>query len=424
MADRREWPNEDETRVRHEGENGRAQEGGLNSPKTRGSFYCNCSSGFTGTLCDAEVDECLSSPCLNNGTCLDKVNDFACICPAGYEGPQCERAQEICYPDILCLNGGTCIEPEGSNHSYCVCAEGFTGIDCSVDVDDCENVTCLNNGRCVDEIASFKCLCQEGFAGSLCETEIDECASHQCFSGSTCQDLVGRYQCICTPGWSGTFCETKLSSDFVLNFPDSKATIANMASMTLNSPLSDVTVSMWVQTTDTQRSGTPMSYAVASTSTSDGENTIVDNALTINDCSGVRVFVNNEPLVTEVQMADGQWHHLAFTWSSENSGEWTLYKDGKQQSNGTHLRPNDVIPGGGSLVIGQEQDAVGGGFSPVETFTGNITRVNVWNSYFSKSNITRLCSLDDDIPGKVVAWPDFLPGVKGNVNILQNERPL
>ncbi|GFT70691.1 sushi, von Willebrand factor type A, EGF and pentraxin domain-containing protein 1 [Nephila pilipes] len=389
-----------------------------------GSFFCNCSAGFSGALCEAEVDECLSSPCLNNGTCLDKVNDFACLCPAGYEGPQCERAQEICYPDILCLNGGTCLEPEGSNHSYCVCSEGFAGIDCSVDVDDCENITCLNNGRCVDEVASFKCFCKDGFKGLMCETEINECEFHQCFSGSICEDLVGKYQCICPPGWSGTFCETKLNSDFVLNFPDSKATIANMASMKLNSPLSDVTVSMWVQTTDTQRSGTPMSYAVASASTTDGENTVVDNALTINDCSGVRVFVNNEPLVTEVQVADGQWHHLAFTWSSENSGEWTLYKDGKQQSNGTHLRPNEVIPGGGSLVIGQEQDAVGGGFSPVETFTGNITRVNMWNSYFSKSNITRLCSLDDDIPGKVVAWPDFLPGVKGNVNILQNQQPL
>ncbi|GFV11515.1 hypothetical protein TNCV_975071 [Trichonephila clavipes] len=31
----RKRPNEDKTRVRHEGENGRAQEGGLNSPKTR-----------------------------------------------------------------------------------------------------------------------------------------------------------------------------------------------------------------------------------------------------------------------------------------------------------------------------------------------------------------------------------------------------
>ncbi|GBN02945.1 Protein crumbs, partial [Araneus ventricosus] len=110
-----------------------------------GSFYCNCSGGFTGALCDEEVDECLSFPCMNNGTCIDQVNDYACICPAGYEGAQCERAQEICYPDILCLNGGTCVE--GSNNSFCACRDGFSGIDCSIDVDDCENATCLNNGR-------------------------------------------------------------------------------------------------------------------------------------------------------------------------------------------------------------------------------------------------------------------------------------
>ncbi|GIY60800.1 sushi, von Willebrand factor type A, EGF and pentraxin domain-containing protein 1 [Caerostris darwini] len=355
------------------------------------SYYCNCSEGFTGPQCEEEVDECLSSPCMNNGTCLDKVNDYSCLCPAGFESPRCEGAQEM----------------------YC-----------SLDVDECANVTCFHNGRCVDEIASFKCICEDGYTGLLCEIEINECENHQCWFGSTCHDLVGRYECLCPPGWSGQYCETKLNADFVLNFPESTATIANMASMTLDSPLSDVTVSMWVQTTDTKRSGTPLSYAAASVSTTDGENTIVDNALTINDCSGVHIYVNNEPLVTEVQVADGQWHHLAFTWSSGNSGEWTLYKDGKKQSNGINLRPNDVIPGGGNLIIGQEQDTVGGGFSPIETFTGNITRVNVWNSYFSNSNITRLCSLDDDIPGKVVSWPDFLQGVRGKVNVLHNERPL
>ncbi|XP_035232311.1 sushi, von Willebrand factor type A, EGF and pentraxin domain-containing protein 1-like [Stegodyphus dumicola] len=197
-----------------------------------------------------------------------------------------------------------------------------------------------------------------------------------------------------------------------------------MASTTLSSPLAEATVSMWVQTTDTERSGTPLSYAVASVNAFDGDGNIVDNALTVTDCNGVEIYVNNQPLVTDLQMTDGQWHHLAFSWSSENSGMWTLYKDGELKAQGSDLRPNDVIAGGGTVVIGQEQDIIGGGFSPRETFTGNITRVNIWNNYFSKSNISRLCNMDDDIPGKVVAWPDFLQGVRGDIKVLKNINPI
>lgn len=40
----------------------------------------------SGSLCEAEVNECLSSPCLNDGVCVDEVNKFICSCAGGFTG--------------------------------------------------------------------------------------------------------------------------------------------------------------------------------------------------------------------------------------------------------------------------------------------------------------------------------------------------
>ena len=39
----------------------------------------------------ADINECESNPCLNNGTCIDRVNGFKCSCPKGLAGDRCER---------------------------------------------------------------------------------------------------------------------------------------------------------------------------------------------------------------------------------------------------------------------------------------------------------------------------------------------
>ena len=37
-------------------------------------YTCNCIAGYTGDRCDAEIDECSSSPCLNNGNYYSSKN--------------------------------------------------------------------------------------------------------------------------------------------------------------------------------------------------------------------------------------------------------------------------------------------------------------------------------------------------------------
>lgn len=53
-------------------------------------------------MCEAEVNECVSSPCLNEGVCVDEVDKFTCSCAAGFTGEMTERLSCLTAP----LNGG------------------------------------------------------------------------------------------------------------------------------------------------------------------------------------------------------------------------------------------------------------------------------------------------------------------------------
>uniref|UniRef100_A0A914W2T8 EGF-like domain-containing protein n=1 Tax=Plectus sambesii TaxID=2011161 RepID=A0A914W2T8_9BILA len=48
-----------------------------------------CPPGLTGALCDYDIDACSSSPCENNGTCIDLENSFHCMCMVGFIGQRC-----------------------------------------------------------------------------------------------------------------------------------------------------------------------------------------------------------------------------------------------------------------------------------------------------------------------------------------------
>ena len=53
-------------------------------------FYCQCPVGMTGELCDLDIDDCQSQPCLNGGHCRDLIGGFRCDCQHGYSGQLCE----------------------------------------------------------------------------------------------------------------------------------------------------------------------------------------------------------------------------------------------------------------------------------------------------------------------------------------------
>ena len=45
----------------------------------------------------SDIDNCANNPCENGATCSDQVNNYTCICAAGYMGPNCSSS-------MLCNN--------------------------------------------------------------------------------------------------------------------------------------------------------------------------------------------------------------------------------------------------------------------------------------------------------------------------------
>jgi len=50
---------------------------------------CMCKKGFEGELCEKNVDDCASNPCMNNGVCVDGVDGYICKCANKFLDQDC-----------------------------------------------------------------------------------------------------------------------------------------------------------------------------------------------------------------------------------------------------------------------------------------------------------------------------------------------
>ena len=87
--------------------------------------------GYTGELCETDIDECETATCLNGATCIDQVNNYTCDCTPPFTGPMCEVEFLPC-DSAPCQNEGLCVNIEEEETGYqCNCQLGFSGEDCS-----------------------------------------------------------------------------------------------------------------------------------------------------------------------------------------------------------------------------------------------------------------------------------------------------
>jgi hypothetical protein len=95
------------------------------------SYVCVCPAGWTGTACDIDINECLLPLiCHPNATCINTIGSYRCICPAWLTDPNCYTPIDVCA-SLPCRNNGVCVYSYGGL-SICRCQSGFTGVFCEV----------------------------------------------------------------------------------------------------------------------------------------------------------------------------------------------------------------------------------------------------------------------------------------------------
>ncbi|KAG9510069.1 Neurogenic locus notch-like protein 2 [Fragariocoptes setiger] len=224
---------------------------GATCHNTFGGYSCICVNGWTGHDCSENIDDCASSPCRNGATCHDRVGGFSCqcppgkaglfchledacavspcrppatcdtspidgtalcTCPAGFTGSDCSRDLDECSEaGNPCEHGGTCVNLPGS--FKCDCPPGFTGPRCEININECDSNPCRNDGTCLDERGRYRCVCMPGFTGNNCEIDVDECASNPCQNGAMCRDFVNGYRCLCLAGYWGERCQYPMTTN-------------------------------------------------------------------------------------------------------------------------------------------------------------------------------------------------------------------
>ncbi|XP_016139658.1 neuronal pentraxin-2b isoform X1 [Sinocyclocheilus grahami] len=157
------------------------------------------------------------------------------------------------------------------------------------------------------------------------------------------------------------------------------------------------TICMWLKSGLSPGIGTPFSYGVPGQA-----NEIV---LIEWGHNPIELLINDKVAQLPLSLSDGRWHHVCITWTTRD-GLWEAYQDGQRLGSGENLAPWHPIKPGGVLILGQEQDVVGGRFDATQAFVGELSHFNVWDRVLRSTDIIAMSNCSSYIPGNVVAWTD------------------
>jgi len=183
-------------------------------------------------------------------------------------------------------------------------------------------------------------------------------------------------------------------NDAYLQADDGGAILGGLTSLTLESQFSI--------TTQSADETTLLSYA---SSGSDNEVKLI-----IQSSGEIALSIGSSTQVTAASyptLVDGQRHQVSASWDSA-TGAVAFYVDGVVVESFSGFQTGYTIASGGTLLFGQEQDAVGGGFETADQFQGALYDVRIFDDVRSGAEVASgyNATLSYDEGGLLANW-DF-----------------
>ncbi|XP_060021581.1 neuronal pentraxin receptor [Lagenorhynchus albirostris] len=121
----------------------------------------------------------------------------------------------------------------------------------------------------------------------------------------------------------------------------------------------------------------------------------------------MELLINDKVAQLPLSLKDNGWHHICLSWTTRD-GLWSAYQDGELQGSGENLAAWHPVKPHGILILGQEQDTLGGRFDATQAFVGDIAQFNLWDHILTPAQVLGIANCTGPLLGNVIPWEDKL----------------
>ncbi|KAL5262142.1 hypothetical protein ACHWQZ_G007739 [Mnemiopsis leidyi] len=134
--------------------------------------------------------------------------------------------------------------------------------------------------------------------------------------------------------------------------------------------ISEFSVALWIREHEHQVSNMRYIFSYSSDGGNNGNDILIGRDIDNNQSS---ICILGHCLNRAVNIERSTWYHIVLCWDIKSG--FTLFKDGSLVDSGD-LKLSAVIKSGGVLILGQDQDILGGGFHGQQSFSGSLNELN------------------------------------------------